>query len=83
MPVLGDVSNVVRTQAAVSRIVGDPQVVYDLTVDDAHEFFAAGMLVSNCHDANQYADSVIDMSIRGSIPSTGRRNIVRSHYVYT
>lgn len=28
--------------------------VYDLTVDDAHAFYAVGILVSNCHDALQY-----------------------------
>lgn len=28
--------------------------VYDLTVDDKHEFFANGVVVHNCHDANQY-----------------------------
>ncbi len=29
--------------------------VYDLTVEDAHCFYANGLLVSNCHDALQYA----------------------------
>lgn len=29
-------------------------IVYDLTVDEAHVFYAGGMLVSNCHDALQY-----------------------------
>lgn len=38
---------------------------------------------SHVHDANQYADSVIDLSVRGSTPHTGRRNIVRNNYVYT
>jgi hypothetical protein len=28
--------------------------VYDLTVESAHVFYANGILVSNCHDANQY-----------------------------
>lgn len=28
--------------------------VYDLTVEDAHAFYANGILVSNCHDALQY-----------------------------
>jgi hypothetical protein len=28
--------------------------VYDLTVADAHCFYANGILVSNCHDALQY-----------------------------
>jgi hypothetical protein len=28
--------------------------VYDLTVEDAHCFYAEGVLVGNCHDALQY-----------------------------
>ena len=32
-----------------------PVRVYDLTVDGAHCFYANGILVSNCHDALQYA----------------------------
>jgi hypothetical protein len=29
--------------------------VYDLTVEDTHDFFANGVLVSNCIDALRYA----------------------------
>lgn len=29
--------------------------VYDLTVEEAHCFYANGLLVGNCHDAEQYA----------------------------
>ena len=29
--------------------------VYDLTVEDSHEFFANGVLVHNCIDALRYA----------------------------
>lgn len=29
-------------------------LVYDLTIEDAHCFYAAGALVSNCHDGLQY-----------------------------
>lgn len=28
--------------------------VYDLTIEDAHCFYANGILVSNCHEALQY-----------------------------
>ena len=57
-------------------------VVYDLTVADDHEFFAAGMLVSNCHDVNQYADAVIDMGVRGVAHGSTRREIKKSEYTY-
>jgi hypothetical protein len=58
-------------------------IVYDITVADEHEFFAAGMLVSNCHDANQYADLVIDMNIRGVGVRSGRREVKRVSYAYS
>jgi intein/homing endonuclease len=31
------------------------EAVYDLTVEDAHEYFANGILVHNCLDALRYA----------------------------
>lgn len=62
--------------------VPKPVVVYDLTVADDHEFFAAGMLVSNCHDANQYADAVIDMGVRGTTVQKGRREVQKATYTY-
>jgi len=37
-----------------SSLVGQKEV-FDLTIQDAHCFYAAGVLVSNCHDALQYA----------------------------
>jgi hypothetical protein len=58
-------------------------MVYDLTVENDHEFVANGFVVSNCHDANQYADSVIDMNIRGGTLNTGRREVKKSTYSYT
>ena len=67
----------------MQRIVAlKPVVVYDLTVADDHEFFAAGMLVSNCHDANQYADAVIDMGVRGVAAQSGRREVQKVRYAY-
>lgn len=38
---------------------------------------------SHIHDANQYADSIMDMSVRGIERRATRRNIVRRNYVYT
>lgn len=32
----------------------ESELVYDVTVDDVHVFYANGILVSNCHDAMQY-----------------------------
>lgn len=34
---------------------GEEKTVYDLTVEDAHEFFANGVLVHNCIDALRYS----------------------------
>lgn len=72
---------VVAASAAVQPLdVDKPAVVYDLTVADAHEFFANGMLVSNCHDANQYADSVIDSNIRGA-GLQGKREVKKVEFI--
>ena len=38
---------------------------------------------SHVHDANQYADSVIDMNVRGAAVNTGRREIKKVKYSYT
>jgi hypothetical protein len=38
---------------------------------------------SHVHDANQYADSVIDMNVRGAAVNTGRREIKKVKYAYT
>lgn len=38
---------------------------------------------SHVHDANQYADSVIDVAVRGAEPRSVRRDVVQSRYVYT
>lgn len=37
-----------------STQINEPITVYDITVQDAHCFYAEGVLVSNCHDALQY-----------------------------
>jgi hypothetical protein len=38
---------------------------------------------SHVHDANQYADSVMDMNLRGVGNSNSRREITKTRYVYT
>jgi hypothetical protein len=38
---------------------------------------------SHIHDANQYADSIMDMSIRGVERRSTKRNVVKRNYVYT
>ena len=48
----------------VERVQGQSKLetVYDLTVEDAHEFFANGVLVHNCIDALRYS---LDGMIKG------------------
>ena len=38
---------------------------------------------SHVHDANQYADSVVDMNVRGVMQQSKRRNVVRVQRAYT
>jgi hypothetical protein len=38
---------------------------------------------SHVHDANQYADSVVDMNVRGVMQQNKRRNVVRVQRAYT
>jgi hypothetical protein len=38
---------------------------------------------SHVHDANQYADSVIDMNVRGVAMASTRREVKRVQYMYT
>ena len=38
---------------------------------------------SHVHDANQYADSVVDMNVRGSGLGSARRDVKRVKYAYT
>lgn len=47
-----------------------PVPVYDLTVDDAHCFYANRILVSNCHDALQYLCLRVLAAMRhGNLPN--------------
>lgn len=38
---------------------------------------------SHIHDANQYADSIMDMHVRGVVQRNARRDVVKSSYAYT
>jgi hypothetical protein len=38
---------------------------------------------SHVHDANQYADSVMDMNLRGAALSSGRKEVKKVKYAYT
>lgn len=48
------VSDVVRDHVQEIYVTQKRMPVYDLTVENEHEFFADGVLVSNCMDANRY-----------------------------
>lgn len=53
-------TNIKMQDFVVGRVLivqeaGKASEVYDLTVDDCHEFFANGILVHNCIDATRYA----------------------------
>jgi hypothetical protein len=37
---------------------------------------------SHVHDANQYADAIIDMNVRGVAQGSGRREIAKTDYTY-
>jgi len=55
------------------------RAVYDLTVENEHEFFTDGILVSNCMDANRYVTmgtSFIGGSLKKKIISSRNKNII-------
>ena len=64
---------------------GLKEMVYDLTVDEAHTFFANGMLVSNCMDAWRYSQAPFFMRGRGLVAeakgydSIGHPEMVKEH----
>ena len=64
---------------------GRKEMVYDLTVDEAHTFFANGMLVSNCMDAWRYSQAPFFMRGRGLVAeakgydSIGHPEMVKEH----
>ena len=49
------------------KYITGSQKVYDLTVEDAHCFYADGILVSNCHDALQYVCVMLYTSLAPSV----------------
>ena len=51
MQKLGFVADIVQAV----EVIGVADKVYDITVEDQHEFFANGILVSNCIDSLRYA----------------------------
>jgi len=46
----------------ITKSSGWMEEVYDLTVEDCHEYFANGVLVHNCMDAVRYSESAIGQS---------------------
>jgi phage terminase large subunit len=57
---------------SVARVekTGRYEYVYDLTVDEAHDFFADCILVSNCCDALRYSLGIILSSGKGYVAET-------------
>lgn len=58
-----------------------PQQVYDIEVEDAHEYFANGILVHNCMDAVRYytlasvlGKIIVKEKISGGQPTQTQRN---------
>ena len=64
---------------------GRKEWVYDLTVEEAHTFFANGVLVSNCMDAWRYSQAPFFMRGRGLVAeakgydSIGHPEMVKEH----
>lgn len=48
-------SNLVLEAVQCVEVIGIADKVYDLTIEDQHEFFANGVLVHNCYDAVRYS----------------------------
>lgn len=53
--------------AKVRRIAEAPDRVYDLTVGGTHNFFADGLLVSNCDDPHNVADTESEAKREGTL----------------
>lgn len=76
--------NLVHGRVLAVREAGQCERVYDLTVEEHHEFFADGVLVSNCIDALRYAvegarralsnkPSTVAITIPSTVFRAGRR----------
>ncbi len=59
MPQLSDGRTFVTTKVKSLEKTSKKKFVYDLTVDEAHDFFANGILVLNCMDATRYALNIL------------------------
>lgn len=62
---------------------GRVEYVYDLTVDEAHDFFANGILVSNCMDSLRYAKSKLMGKGKGLVIETGESPVITSTEPHT
>lgn len=62
---------------------GRHEYVYDLTVDEAHDFFANGILVSNCMDSLRYAKSKLMGKGKGLVIETGESPVITSTEPHT
>ncbi len=57
------------------------EVVYDLTVEDAHDFFANGILVLNCMDSLRYCMTQFFTGARGKVVEAkgGSQNVTPTY----
>lgn len=62
---------------------GRYEYVYDLTVDEAHDFFANNILVSNCADALRYAKNLLMGRGKGTVVETGESPVMIDTEPYT
>lgn len=82
---LGKVEGYGMVNVELVEDTGREEWVYDLTVDEAHTFFANGMLVSNCMDAWRYSQAPFFMRGRGLVAeakgydSIGHPEMVKEH----
>ena len=59
-----------------------PEPVYDLTVDDAHEFYAHGILVHNCMDSLRYIALYLNHDKGFDVNATTMRAATRQPTAY-
>lgn len=62
---------------------GRYEYVYDLTVDEAHDFFANCILVSNCCDSLRYAKGLLIGRGKGLVVETGESPVIVDTEPYT
>lgn len=59
------------------------EYVYDLTVEEAHDFFANGVLVLNCMDSLRYAKGRLIGKGKGMVVETGESPVIVDTEPYT